>query len=56
MNKDIESYNNKKQRHGYWEKYWGDRLWYKKFYVNGKEVGYEECLIHGNNISLIFTI
>ena len=42
-NKDIEQYNDKDQQHGYWELYYytGD-LFYKCFYHNGKEVGYEE--------------
>jgi hypothetical protein len=44
MNKDkgIEPYNDKHQRHGYWEMYWANELWYKRFYHNGKEIGYEE--------------
>ena len=41
--KDIESFNNKGEAHGYWEVYYytGD-LMYKGFYQNGKLVGYEE--------------
>jgi len=43
MNKNIESLNEKNQRHGYWQVYWSDdKLNYKCFYQNGKEVGYEE--------------
>jgi len=43
MKKDITPTNNKGERHGYWEWYWADgNLWYKRFYHNGKRVGYEE--------------
>jgi hypothetical protein len=43
MNKDIESFNDKGQRHGLWEYYFfGHNLWHKCFYHNDKEVGYEE--------------
>lgn len=42
MSKDIKSYNDKKQPHGYWEVYLEGMLFYKCFYVNDKEVGYEE--------------
>jgi len=41
--KDITPHNKKGQRHGYWEYYFfGDILFYKCFYQNDKEVGYEE--------------
>jgi len=42
MNKDIEPINNKGERHGLWETYSYGKLWYKRFYHNGKLVGYEE--------------
>jgi hypothetical protein len=44
MNKDIniKPLNDKKQPHGYWEVYYNDKLRYKCFYQNNKEVGYEE--------------
>lgn len=36
-------YNNKGQKHGYWKSYWNDgTIYYKCFYVNGIEYGYEE--------------
>jgi len=49
MDKNIEPYNDKGQRHGVWEMYWGNgRLWFKCFYYNSKRVGYEE-LYHYHN-------
>jgi hypothetical protein len=44
MNKNIQSFNDKDQRHGIWDKYWNDTgdLWYKAFFVNDKVSGYEE--------------
>jgi hypothetical protein len=43
LTKDIKSFNDKGQRHGYWELYYYyGSLWYKRFYHNGKKVGYEE--------------
>jgi len=42
-NINIKPYNNKNQRHGYWESYWDDGdLWYKSFFQNNKRVGYSE--------------
>jgi len=36
-------FNNKDQRHGYWESYWSDgKLSFKCVYHNGKRIGYEE--------------
>ena len=42
-NKEITPKNDKKQKHGYWERYWycGNK-WYKAFYHNGEQIGYEE--------------
>ena len=43
MNKDIESYNDKAQRHGYWLETYGDSSIYSKTYwINDKLVGYGE--------------
>ena len=56
MNKYIEPYNDKGQQHGYWEWYWtnGD-VWYKSFFINGQESGYEEFHYSNHNtIELIF--
>jgi len=41
-NKNIMQYNEKNQKHGYYEVYWAGKLCYKRFFHNGKEVGYEE--------------
>ena len=35
-------FNNKSQKHGYWEYYFDGELWFKCFYQNGKLVGYGE--------------
>jgi len=43
IDKNIRQYDNKGQKHGYWEVYWSNgNLCYKGFYQNGKLVGYEE--------------
>ena len=42
MRKSITPKNNKGQRHGLWERYFDDDLWYKCLYHNDKLVGYEE--------------
>jgi antitoxin component YwqK of YwqJK toxin-antitoxin module len=50
-NEEIISFNDKGQRHGYWEVYWSNgKLWYKCFYQNDKQVGYEEWY-HWNKIN-----
>ena len=41
-NKNIRPLNDKREEHGYWERYSRGTLWYKCLYHNGKEVGYEE--------------
>ena len=41
-NKNITPFNDKGQRHGYWERYYYGNLWHKCFFHNGKEVGYGE--------------
>jgi antitoxin component YwqK of YwqJK toxin-antitoxin module len=41
--KDISSYNDQGEAHGYWEVYWNNgQLLYKGNYINGKEHGYWE--------------
>ena len=40
--KDIRPYNNNGRRHGYWQCYNDDSLWYKYFFHNGKLIGYGE--------------
>jgi len=41
--KDIAPYNDKGQKHGYWECYWPNGyIIYKCIYNNDKEIGYEE--------------
>lgn len=42
MNTNIRPNNDKGQRHGYWESYWNDKLFYKCTFHNDKEIGYEE--------------
>jgi len=43
MRKSIMTFNNKYQKHGYWEVYWfNGNLNFKGFYHNGKLVGYGE--------------
>jgi len=45
--KDITPYNDKWERHGYWEFYrQGGGLIYKCIYNNGKRIGYEEYYGH----------
>ena len=52
MNKNIEPHNNKLQAHGYWENYLTNGgIWYKCFYNNGNEVGYEEFHYYGGNVN-----
>jgi hypothetical protein len=45
--KSITPCNNKGQAHGYWEFYLYNKLWYKCFFHNGREVGYRE--VHHTN-------
>lgn len=41
--KNIFSYNEKRQAHGYWEWCWGNgNIWYKGNYLNGRLTGYWE--------------
>jgi len=41
-NKSIIPFNEKNQRHGYWERYFSGNLIFKSFFQNDKLVGYEE--------------
>jgi antitoxin component YwqK of YwqJK toxin-antitoxin module len=53
MSKNITPYNNKRQAHGYWERYWDDGdLMLKGFYNNGKRVGYSEWYHYWNTNKL----
>jgi hypothetical protein len=49
VNKDINPRNNNNQRHGYWERYLNNKLWYKGFYCNSFIIGYEELYDHQTN-------
>jgi antitoxin component YwqK of YwqJK toxin-antitoxin module len=52
MSKDIKSFNDKYQRHGYWEDYCSDgHIRHKTFYQNDKEIGYEEYYWYNGKIS-----
>ena len=55
MDKNITPRNEKYQRHGYWERYWGYSLWFKRYYINDKENGYEEYYMY-KHFELIFHI
>jgi len=47
MNKNIISYNDKGQKHGYWEVYHPNgQLGYKCVYINGNENGFEELYLN----------
>ena len=56
MNKDITPININGQRHGYWEvHYWNGEVFYKCFFVNDKEVGYEESYYReSSDINIVF--
>ena len=51
-NKDIRPLNDKREEHGYWERCYDGKLWYKCFYHNGKEVGYEELYDYNYNCKI----
>ena len=55
-NKNITPYNNKQQRHGYWEVYVnnGDKLWYKRYYLNDKLSSYSEYYFHDYKMNIKF--
>jgi len=47
MNKNIESYNDKGEVHGYWEKYFTNgNIAFICYYVNGRLNGYEEVMFN----------
>jgi len=50
MSKNITSFNDKGEGHGYWERYYDGHLWYKRFFHNGKEIGYEETYWHSGKL------
>ena len=51
-NIDIMPYNEKNQRHGLWEVYYfGGKLMFKRFYHNGKKVGYDEIYWHSGKLT-----
>jgi len=52
MKKNITQFNNKEQRHGYWEYYYDGKLWFKCFYQNGKLVGYEESYLLNGKLTI----
>jgi len=57
MKKVITSFNEKNQRHGYWELYWTNgKIFYKRFYVNGIENGYEEYYHPNQYLELHFIL
>jgi antitoxin component YwqK of YwqJK toxin-antitoxin module len=41
MKKGTTPRNDKGKPHGLWKTYYDGNLWFKRFYHNGKEVGYE---------------
>jgi hypothetical protein len=52
-NKEIIKYNAKGKAHGYWETYhdrYDELLWYKCFYVNSIEHGFEEIYDYKGNL------
>jgi len=50
--KDITPYNDKHQRHGYWEVYHYDgNLAFKCLFHNGKRLGYNEWFSHNSKLN-----
>ena len=50
--KNITPKNNNRERHGLWKTYnYNGDLWFKRFYNNGKEVGYEEYYSYNGILS-----
>jgi len=47
MKEDIKPINANFQRHGYWERYMGGKLWFRTVYINGKKNGFEEYYWNG---------
>lgn len=53
QNKEIIQHNAKGKAHGYWETYhdrYDELLWYKCFYVNDIEHGFEEIYDNKGNL------
>ena len=42
MNKDITNKNDKDEWHGYRQRYWSDKLWYRGKWKNHNPIGYLE--------------
>lgn len=42
QDKTFNQYNNHNKRHGYWEVYNSDIIYYKTYYINGIVFGREE--------------
>ena len=50
--KNIKPYNNKNQRHGYWEVYLPNgKLYYKGNYINNEQIGYWEIYEDNSKIT-----
>jgi antitoxin component YwqK of YwqJK toxin-antitoxin module len=48
----MNEFNNKGERHGYWEKYYAnDNLDYKGYYINDKRHGYWEDYYHDGTLN-----
>ena len=57
MNKNITSYNDKGEKHGFWEFYFrnSNRLYFKQYYINDKLSGYDETyLVYYDDVILTF--
>lgn len=50
QNKNIRTYNHDFKRHGYWELYWTDCIWFKRFYSNDTVYGFEEIYSFKGNL------
>jgi len=54
---NIQPTNDKDYAHGYWECYrYNGNLWYKSYYINGKESDYKEYLYTDNIVELSFNL
>jgi len=52
INKDIFHYNDKNQKHGYWEIYWQTgNLAFKGNYLNGQKIEYWEVYYPNGDLS-----
>lgn len=50
QNKNIRTYNHDFKRHGYWELYCNDCIWFKRFYSNDTVYGFEEIYSFKGNL------